>query len=202
MIDWIVHWPTWGLARAFGIIAYVLLFAGIATGMLYSYPMFKKRPKAKAALFRWHTYMTNSGALAALAHATMLLISTYSPYSWKEVLVPFAAARNPFWNGLGTLVLYGVILLLLSSDFRSKLRRAIWFGIHLSAYPIFAAAALHGYYMGTDSGHMAAELMYGATIVIVVALFAIRLWFRERSGKDKAPGKAGSSWEGEPRLQR
>ncbi|MWC30463.1 ferric reductase [Paenibacillus sp. MMS18-CY102] len=198
MMEWIVHWPTWGLSRWFGIIAYLLLFAGISTGVLYSYPMFKKRPKARVTLFRWHTYMTNGGALVAFAHVTMLLISTYAPYSWKEVLVPFAAVKHPVWNGLGTLALYGVALLLLSSDFRSKLSRALWFGIHLSAYPIFAAAAIHGYYMGTDSGQAAAKLMYGATIVAIVALFAIRLVIRGQTAR----GKAAGVWGNRPNMQR
>ncbi|WP_127529634.1 ferric reductase-like transmembrane domain-containing protein [Paenibacillus kobensis] len=179
MIEWIVNWPTWDMTRVFGIAAYGMIWAGLILGALYRYPVFKG--KRKANLFKWHTFLTNGGAVIALAHASVLLIDAYYPYSWRDILVPFAAAKQPVWNGLGTIAMYGVLVLLLTSDFRHKMRKPVWLAIHLTAYPVFVAAAAHGYWDGTDSGNPAMQALYALSLLSVIGLYAVRSVFSSRA---------------------
>ncbi|WP_207953200.1 hypothetical protein [Paenibacillus agricola] len=47
-----------------------------------------------------------SGLSFGLLHALVLIIDSY----------PFTAANEPFWNGLGTISIYGLILVLVTTD--------------------------------------------------------------------------------------
>lgn len=179
MMEWITSWPVWELTRILGIVSYLTIFAGLTLGMLYSFPFVKG--KRKAQVYRWHTYLTNGGTVVALAHAAILVISTYAPYRWMDLLVPFSSEQYPIGNGIGTIALYGMLLLLITSDYRNKISKHVWLTIHLLAYPIFVGAAVHGYMVGTSSGHPLAKLMYGSTLLIVVALFAVRSSLRQNS---------------------
>ncbi|MBD3917849.1 ferric reductase-like transmembrane domain-containing protein [Paenibacillus sp. PR3] len=179
MINWITSWPVWELTRVFGIAAYLTIFAGLTLGMLYSFPFVKG--KRKAQVYRWHTYLTNGGTAVALLHAAILIISTYVPYRWADLLIPFASKQYPIGNGIGILALYGMLLLLITSDYRNKINRHVWLTIHLLAYPIFVGAAVHGYMVGTSSGNPLAKLMYGGTLLVVVVLFAVRASMRQNS---------------------
>ena len=177
MTDWLIGLPTWQLTRILGIAAYLLLFAGMAIGMLYSYPFVKG--KTKQAFYKAHMRLTNSGTLLALLHAAVLVIDTYTPFEWKEILIPFMAHEHPFLYGLGTLALYGMLLLLLTSDFRQKLSRGIWLTIHLLSYPIFIMALAHGFFSGTDSQLPAIKWMYGATFAVTLVIACGRMLLRK-----------------------
>ncbi|MDQ8734162.1 ferric reductase [Paenibacillus sp. LHD-38] len=177
MTDLIIGLPTWQLTRIFGIAAYLLLFAGMALGILYSYPFVKG--KRKPAIYKTHMRLTNSGSLLALLHAAVLVIDTYTPFEWKEILIPFMAHEHPVLYGMGTISLYGLILLLLTSDFRQKLSKGLWLTIHLLAYPIFMLAMAHGFFAGTDSQLPAMKWMYGATIAITLMLLGGRVLLRK-----------------------
>lgn len=177
MTDLIIGLPTWQLTRIFGIAAYLLLFSGMALGILYSYPFVKG--KRKPAIYKTHMRLTNSGSLLALLHAAVLVIDTYTPFEWKEILIPFMAHDHPLLYGMGTISLYGLILLLLTSDFRQKLSKGLWLTIHLLAYPIFMLAMAHGFFAGTDSQLPAMKWMYGATFVITLMLLGGRVLLRK-----------------------
>ncbi|WP_138753827.1 ferric reductase [Paenibacillus sinopodophylli] len=172
MTDWLINLPTWQLTRIFGIAAYLLLFGGMALGILYSYPFVKG--KRKQAVYKYHMRLTNSGALLALLHAAVLIIDTYTPFTWLELLIPFTAHEHPVIYGIGTLSLYGMLLLLLTSDFRTKLSKGVWLTIHLLAYPIFVLAMAHGFLAGTDSQAPLVKWMYGLTLMTTLLLLGGR----------------------------
>ncbi|WP_337103521.1 ferric reductase [Paenibacillus sp. YIM B09110] len=185
MIQWVLSWPTWHMTRIFGIAAYLLLFGGMAHGMLYGYP-FAKGP-LKAKLHRWHTRLTGGGVIVTLLHAFILMIDTYSPFTAVEILVPFTARSHPFWYGLGTLAMYGMLVLMLSSDMRPKLKRPLWIAIHMLSYPIYLIALLHGIKVGTDASHPLVQAMYIATFVITLGLFGGRMFLRSSSAAGGIP---------------
>lgn len=189
MIDWLMSWPTWQMTRIFGITAYLLLFGGMALGMLYGYP-FAKGP-LKAELYKWHMRLTQWGTLLALLHAAILVIDTYSPFTWKELLIPFTAHEHPLWYGLGTLSLYGMLLLLLTTDLRPKLKKTFWLAIHMLSYPVFLTAMLHGVKAGTDSSHPLVQAMYIITLAVTLALFGGRMWLRGSAKSVPAARGAG-----------
>ncbi|GIP40536.1 hypothetical protein J31TS4_38160 [Paenibacillus sp. J31TS4] len=193
MTTWLTALPTWGLIRFSGIASYLLLFAGVVTGILGSLPQAKGPLKAR--LYRLHSNTLGIGFLLGLAHGMLLAVDAYMPYSWREVIVPFAAAQDPLWAGLGSLAFYGSLLILLTTDFKALIGGKAWRMIHLLAYPVFAMTLLHGLGSGTDSSSVWMKGCYAVTGLAVVSLTAVRAAIGKGSadGRPAAGGPRNSS---------
>lgn len=183
MAQLLIQLPTWGLTRLFGITAYVMIFLGISLGILYSFPTIKGPLKAK--IYRVHTILNNGGVLFALAHALILIIDTYMPFTWRGLLIPFAAKQNAFLNGIGTIALYGFLILVFTSDIRKKLKRQLWHTIHIMAYPFFLIAFVHGYFLGTDSTNPIMGDFYFASIMIPTIMVIVRMGLKGEASRSK-----------------
>lgn len=124
---------TWYTIRAAGITAYVLLFLTVATGLLLSGPggaWWKGIPVLP--LHRRLTWLM--GAFLAI-HVLVLLVDSYLRFSVVEVFVPFTAAYEPFWTGIGVLAVYLLVMVIVSTAVRRDLHNLLWYGLHLLSYP-------------------------------------------------------------------
>lgn len=184
MNEFIVNLPMWQIIRSLGIISFIMIAVGITLGISYSYPIWNG--KTKARIYKWHTLMTNTGTLLGLLHGAFIVIDTYAPMSWKEVLVPFTASAHPVLNGFGTLAGYGLLVLIFTSDIRSKLNKYVWRATHLLAYPIFGAALIHGFALGTDTANVAVRWMYVLSVLLIVGMTVLRVFLHpEKPAKVK-----------------
>lgn len=178
MVHFLVQLPTWPLIRIFGILSYLSLFVGMALGILYSFPHWKGQRKAQ--LMRTHTFANHLGTCLALLHAFLLVIDTYMPFDWHELLIPFTAKHATGLNAIGTIAAYGLLVLLFTTDIRHKLKRKLWYALHLLAYPVFALALFHGLFLGTESSQLPFKMMYFATAAALVVLTIARAAVRPR----------------------
>ncbi|WP_193571437.1 ferric reductase [Paenibacillus psychroresistens] len=172
MIELITTLPIWQIIRSSGIASYILLAVGICLGILYSFPFFKGKNKVR--LHKMHTFSTISGTGIGMLHGMITVIDQYTAFNWSEVLIPFTAVRAPVLNGLGTLSVYGMLLLIFTSDIRHKLQKKVWLLIHMLSYPIFIMAFIHGYFLGTDSNLSGIRWVYFGSITLVISLTALR----------------------------
>jgi methionine sulfoxide reductase heme-binding subunit len=175
MLNWFSHLPVWQLLRISGMVSFYLLTAGMALGILYSYPVW--RGPAKLRIFKVHKFSNNAGTLIALIHGVFPVISAFQPYTWSAVLIPFAASDHRVLNGIGTLAAYLLLIVILTSDIRQKLSRKLWLAIHLLAYPIFIVVWIHGYFLGTDTGMLSIRWLYLMSIVLLLVLTFGRMFF-------------------------
>ncbi|GLI03985.1 hypothetical protein YDYSG_00150 [Paenibacillus tyrfis] len=180
MIPWIVDWPVWQIIRVTGIVSFVSLSLGIALGIMYSYPVWPAKSKTK--LFKLHRLFNNAGIVLMLLHAAFPVISTYMPFSWKEVLLPFAAQHDAVLNGIGTLAGYGLIVVLLSTDLRNAIGKKLWHLIHLLSYPIFILVAVHGFFLGSDTVMAGIRWTYIGSFILIGLLTIGRLMFLSSPG--------------------
>lgn len=137
--------------------------------------------------------LISGGMILALLHAAVLLMDTYSPFTWIELLIPFTAHEHPFWYGLGTLSMYGMLALMLSSDMRPKIKRPLWLAIHMLSYPVYLIAMLHGIKAGTDSEHPLIAAMYILTLLITLGLACGRMYWRSFSKARQPQQRAGKT---------
>ena len=172
MTELILQMPTWEMIRFLGILSYFMIFLGVSLGICYSIPVWSG--KGKARLYKIHSASTVLGMFLGILHAIWLVVDTYMPFQWIEVLVPFLAEDKPILNGLGTLAAYGMAAVILTTDLRNKLNKKVWLAIHLSAYPTFLAALVHGIGVGTDSKNIWVFLMYVVTAMVVTMLLIVR----------------------------
>lgn len=176
MIHYIINLPSWTLIRIFGILSYFSLFVGMALGIIYSFPQWKGHRKGQ--LLRWHTFVNQLGVCLALLHSVFLVIDTYMPFEWHEILIPFTAKQSSNLNAIGTLAMYGLLILLFTTDIRHKLKRKLWYTLHLLSYPIFVLSLIHGLFLGSDSRLAWIKLMYFSTAALLVALTSVRFFIQ------------------------
>ncbi|QYR22726.1 ferric reductase [Paenibacillus sp. sptzw28] len=172
--------PTWQIIRVLGLASYSLLFMGVSLGLIYSMPFLKG--KRKALVYKWHSTATNAGLILILGHIIFLLIDTYVPFTWKGIAIPFSAGKDPIWNGLGTIAFYGVVLVIVTTDFKAFMSNGLWRSIHMLAYPVFLLAMVHGLGSGTDSRNVWIFGWYVTTCLIVTLLIVLRVFLRSREG--------------------
>ncbi|KQL43518.1 ferric reductase [Brevibacillus choshinensis] len=172
MTEWVLHFPTWELIRFFGLLSYFMLFTGVGLGICYSMPGWA--PKTKGRLYKIHSAASVSGMFLGVFHAMLLVIDTYMPFSWGELLFPFTASHSPLLNGLGTITAYGMVAIILTTDLRNKLNKKVWRAVHLCSYPTFVMALIHGMGVGTDTREGWIILFYVFTFTAVTILLIAR----------------------------
>lgn len=152
----------WYLARAGGLVAYLLLWAATLWGVLVSGKTFKGRIDA-ALLYAMHEFLPILAMVFAVLHAVVLLGDAYIRFDVLDLLVPFQAPYRPLWTGLGTLSLYLSLALIGSFYVRSIIGRRVWRLFHYAAYLAFILALVHGLMAGTDAGQPVVRWMYVLT---------------------------------------
>jgi predicted ferric reductase len=163
---------VWTTTRAAGLAAYILLFFSMAFGILQGYPTITA--KTKATFYTLHESASWYGMLIAILHGFVLLYDNYVGYSIREIFIPFQSSSEPFLNGLGTIALYLMLLLILTSDLRNKINKKVWRAIHYLSIASYGFALYHGIFSGTDTKYLYVQLMYWLTGLTLVALGMFR----------------------------
>ncbi|WP_025727042.1 ferric reductase-like transmembrane domain-containing protein [Heyndrickxia ginsengihumi] len=168
--------PVWTVSRAAGITSYLLLFVSVMTGMSAHYHFMKAKTKARMNLIHQSTGWF--GMLFGMTHGLILIFSTYQSFSILEVIIPFASKTHPLLIGIGTLALYVMIILIVTSDYMKVLGRKTWKTIHFLAFPAFISAFFHSVLLGPDSHYPFMMFLYCLTAIITVVALICRIAVR------------------------
>jgi predicted ferric reductase len=141
---------TWYVARAGGILAFVLLTTAVVVGLLLS---------GRARLERWPRFAVEDvhrflGLLAGafiLLHAAALLVDSYLPFSITSLLVPGTAPYRPLAVALGVVAAELLVALAIANHYRRELSYRFWRRAHYLNFVVWALALVHGLAAGTDS---------------------------------------------------
>lgn len=163
---------TWNVIRSAGITAYFLLFLAVFAGITLRLPV--QLRKWKAPILFIHQHAGWLAFLFSIVHGLLLLFDRYLPYTISEVFIPFSAKNEPLLSGLGTVVFYVILIVLLSSDFMMRIGKRVWKYLHMSTYPAFFIALLHGYFQGTSAYDGWGMLLYWITGSILIAVLVLK----------------------------
>lgn len=164
----------WYLARAGGIVSYLLFWLATCWGIMMSSKIFKGfMDFAKA--FALHEYLPILGMVFAALHALILLGDSYIDFDLGELLIPFTSSYKPFWTGLGSLAFYLSLALIISFYIRQKIGQKTWRALHYTSFLAFLLILLHGFMAGSDSGTTVMRVLYLSTGGIVLFLIYFRL---------------------------
>ena len=116
---------TWDAARAGGFLAYILLTLAVAAGLVL---------RNRWQSTRWPRFVTNElhGYLSLLAlvfitvHVLAVLVDPFTRFGLAEILVPLWSHYRPVWMGLGTVALYLLVAVWLSSQLRARISHRTW----------------------------------------------------------------------------
>lgn len=149
-IDWL------DLSSTIGLIATAVLTFNILLGMMLSTayrrsPLWKKLPATLKnisidSLHNWTAYVAL--ALAA-AHPLLLLPDTASKFKWKDILFPVDAPHQALWVVLGSLALYALIVVIITTQkvVKNRMGFRAWKNIHLISYGTALLFVIHGIVM-------------------------------------------------------
>lgn len=167
----------WYLSRSSAVVAYLLLWTSMASGITITNKLAQIWPGGPTA-FDLHQYSSLIGLGFALFHALILMGDQYINYTIGQVLIPFASANyRPVWVGLGQLGWYILAIVSLTFYLRRKIGHRLWRLIHFLSYAMFALALLHGLQSGTDSQVAWLRDMYWASAGSLVFLTTYRILF-------------------------
>ncbi|TSA79928.1 ferric reductase [Deinococcus detaillensis] len=176
---------AWSLLRATGIVAYLALAVTVTFGALLGS---RSAPAwlARAQQYGWHGLLSGFALIMGGAHGLFLMVDGKYAQPLRGVLLPGASSFAPLAVGLGTLGLYGLALVYLSTRWRKRLSLKVWRALHLAAYPAFGMLTLHGVLTGSD--HLG--VLYGTALTCALFTFGLRLTEEvSRRGGPPVPGR-------------
>ena len=132
-----------GTSPATGVVTLGFLTASVLLGILTS--------------FRWSSatwprfvveFVHRNVSLLVLVflaiHVVTVVLDSFAPIRWIDVLVPFISAYRPFWLGLGAIALDLLLALVVTSLLRHRIGFRAWRLVHWMAYACWPVAVLHG----------------------------------------------------------
>jgi predicted ferric reductase len=175
----------WYMARAGGIMGYILLWLSVVWGLILSTKITEGLVPAPLA-YGLHEFLSLGTILFATFHALILLGDSYIKFTIFHLTIPFSAPYEPLWTGLGTLGFYLSAVLTGSFYLRKQIGQKVWRALHYLTFGAYLLALVHGIMAGTDSRVGLIQLIYFSTGFSVLFLVYYRLFIL----KVKAPGSA------------
>jgi methionine sulfoxide reductase heme-binding subunit len=165
---------TWYVARAGGMLAYLLLSSSVVAGLLLS---------GRARLERWprfaledvHRFLGLLAGLFIVIHGAALLLDRVVPISLWQVLVPGTDSYRPLPVAFGIVGAELLASLALTNRYRKRLPYRVWRRAHYLNFAVWVLALVHGLTAGTDATTPWALLVYAGSAWTVLTLLVYRL---------------------------
>lgn len=172
----------WALGRGTGIVALAFMTLSMALGVA------TRSARPLLALPRFgvadvHRFVALAGTLLVALHLGLLFMDPYAKLKVIDFVVPFLGAYRPIWQGLGTVAVDLLLVIVITSLLRQRLGVKTFRVIHWITYLLWPVAMAHALGNGTDTGHVwfMAFAAVCAAIVAVAVVFRLRSDFTEYS---------------------
>ncbi|MDO8565868.1 MAG: ferric reductase-like transmembrane domain-containing protein [Candidatus Moranbacteria bacterium] len=174
---------AWYLGRASGILALILLTSVVSFGLVVSSrAFFKIVPGATA--YEVHRFVAWLALGAVVFHFSTFFFDGFIKMTVAEALIPFALFRElktvtgfSFGTAVafGTIAFYGLLVLVFTSQWRSKMSPKLWRVVHSIAFVTYLLFILHGFMAGTDSEVWWMRVLYSLSLGLVTFLVFVRI---------------------------
>jgi sulfoxide reductase heme-binding subunit YedZ len=164
--------PLWYATRATGLVALVLLTAGMALGLLTSV-RYEHQRWPRFITIGLHRSMSLLACAFTAVHITTTVLDSFVPIGVADVFVPFISGYRPIWLGLGAIATDLLIALTVTSLLRARLSYRTWKLVHWAAYLCWPVAVLHGLGSGSD---VSTRWVLALTLCCVGAIVCLIAW--------------------------
>ena len=164
---------VWYAARAGGIVAYLLLSAGVLAGIALAG---KQRVPGlpRFAVEDVHRFLGLLAGLFVAIHVCSIALDTVVPFSLAQLVIPFTASYRPLATGLGVVAVELLVAVAITNVFRSRLSHRFWRRAHYATLVVWLLATGHGILAGSDRDQAWLLWLYGAAVGSVAAATAVR----------------------------
>jgi len=176
----------WYTARSSGIVAWVLVTAGVLWGLALSTKVLHGRPRPNW-LLDLHRFLGAAAVVFTAIHVGSIVADSYVQFGLVEVLVPFTSTWHPAAVAWGIVALYLLLAVEITSLLRKHLSKRAWRATHFLSFPLFAMASIHGLAAGTDS---TAPLLRLAIVIGTAAVGLLTLVRTSQATSASPPARA------------
>lgn len=177
----------WYLARAAGLLGYLMLFCSVSLGLSLTSRAAEGRIE-RFRVYDLHRFFTLLTPPVLLLHVILLLADDYFRFSPWQLLVPFASPYRPLFTALGTLGLYLGLIIVASFYVRRFISYRAWRLLHYASLATFVLATAHGIGGGSDAGLWWVRYLYVTSGLIVFNLSVYRVINRRAQASRANPG--------------
>jgi sulfoxide reductase heme-binding subunit YedZ len=163
---------VWYLMRGSGVVSLLLLTGVLGLGILTrggarlpSLPRF--------ATLALHRSLSLLAVTFIAVHVTTAVVDPYAGVALADLFLPFTAASQPLWVGLGALALDLVLALILTGLARRRIGQPAFRAVHWAAYAAWPLALAHALGMGSDA---TSPWMRAVAAVCILAAAAAVAW--------------------------
>lgn len=201
----------WYIARASGLLAFMLLSLGAIYGLVISSRALSRVITSPVA-YELHRTLSLVSLGVVLLHISSFFFDDYLKIRFFEAFVPGVLQRNfpsalgynlGFSVGMGIVAFYIILILILTSEFRAKLSSRVWRKIHYLSFVAYLLFVGHGFTAGTDSGEYWVRVMYIVSLMMVGVLVSIRIISRgiipAWKARNTRPSSDGMSSDASPK---
>lgn len=170
---------TWYLTRGTGVVAFLLLTAGVVLGVA-NVERWTAGNAPRFVIQRVHRDLSLVALVFISVHVATAVLDGFAPIRWIDAVVPFGSAYRPVWLGLGALAFDLVLAVVITSLLRARLGSRVWRAVHWLTYAMWVLVVLHAAGVGSDTR----QAWMLATTAAAVALVAAAVIWRLLSGWD------------------
>lgn len=172
----------WYVARASGIVAWVMLAIAVIWGVLVATRILGRKP-SPAWVLDLHRWLGGLSVAFTGAHLLGLVLDDYVEFGLRELFVPFASEWRPTAVAWGVVALYALIAVQATSLAMKRLPRRLWKWVHMSSFGLFFAATVHAGMAGTDVTNPLYRVVVGVLVVGVVFFAVYRIVHKTPTGE-------------------
>jgi methionine sulfoxide reductase heme-binding subunit len=173
----------WYLARASGIVAFVLLTIAVVFGLTLS-GRAKQRYWPRFAVEDVHRFAGLLTGTFVSLHVLVLFVDSYMPFSLTQLVVPGASSYRPLATAVGVVAAELLVALAITNRYWKRFSYRFWRRAHYLNFAVWALALAHGLTAGTDRGAVWADFLYGCCAGAVAGFVAWRV-----GGRLRPPGR-------------
>jgi methionine sulfoxide reductase heme-binding subunit len=185
-------WDTlyfWYIARATGILAFILFTIVVSLGLLMtSRALLKWKFLTMPQTLKLHNTLAILALVLVFIHAGALVFDEVMHLTVAEIFIPFLSNKNfqdisnlgvnvGFAIGLGTVAMYLAIVLVITSVLRGKIFSIkLWRLLHYTSFLAYITFVIHGYFAGSDSKYWWMKAIYIGSVILITSLVSLRIF--------------------------
>jgi sulfoxide reductase heme-binding subunit YedZ len=187
--EFFAMWDTeqplqWWAGRVTGFAAYGAIACSMIFGLMVS-SRGMDGMLARRTVLEHHQQWTLSAVALSATHVIVIATDGYVDIGLRGALVPGEAAHMTGAVAIGTLALWGLALIVITSWLRAFMSFGLWRVIHATATGVFLLALTHGFVSGTDTKYEFGRVIYLGSGAAILGATVFRVLYDARQRRDE-----------------